>query len=675
MTDDAADNTTRNQTNTSKRGRATLACLTCRRKRIKCSGDQPTCGPCRSQQRTCEWSWEDKRKPYTKEVVDALKQQIANLECKLAELSTVGNASNRPRRPSFNEISAAATLSSLAPGLNEPSTALSPRAAGGLARNAHGELRFFGPGSTHILMAQSAANQQSLERSAAHILTRAPNPRIANCLAIPPRPPELDPIFRARLLRLAFDYVLPLFQVVDERRFLSELKAHPHDRTDAYSPFMLNILLGIGCRYLDPEEDFPREVCSDLNDSSTKGDVFINYARFCLDSEWNWPKISTLRGLVCLALYLTGRGMDGLAWLYTGMSSLVAENFGLHLLIAHLPNARATVDEELVIARRDAFFAIFSNEVLLAMHIGRNSNFRPDEFDQVPGPIDPSADFDPPLYRSSVFHWSSKLATIANKVLSRVYVKRGEALAARKQEVPSLHLELQTWYHALPSHIKVASSDTVKAPSPLLIGAHALLTALSASQQTQHCLLAYSVVPASALLLSMRWPCNRHSILHRKVLACGFPHRSTCENSTKMPRDSLCSPSFCASTVFCWHHPSTLVNTTRHFSDASAGQRAPRAFCEGSQTVALTSTAHPAAMETSTATSTVQPSDTPLLPGATINSALDDFLSLHAVAFSEQMFPSWDFQFDWQLDTTGHSDLTFNGSGNLMLSGDDALRW
>ncbi|SCZ99431.1 BZ3500_MvSof-1268-A1-R1_Chr7-2g09530 [Microbotryum saponariae] len=570
----------------SNRGRATLACLTCRRKRIKCSvsglkvpngsilpsaGEQPTCGPCRSQQRTCEWSWEDKRKPYTKDVVDALKQQIANLESKLAELSTIGDASLRPR-PNFNEISAAATLSSLAPGTNEGSTASHPRAAGGLARNAHGELRFFGPGSTHILMAQSAANQQSLEQSAAQILTRAPNPRIANSLAIPPRPPELDPVFRARLLRLAFDYALPLFQVVDERRFLSELNAHPDDRTDAYSPFMLNIVLGIGCRYLDPEEDIPREVCSDPNDLSTKGDVFINYARFCLDSEWNWPKISTLRGLVCLALYLTGRGMDGLAWLYTGMSSLVAENFGLHLLIAHLPNAPATVDDELVMARRDAFFAIFSNEVLLAMHIGRNSNFRPDEFDQVPGLIDPSADFDPPLYRSSVFHWSSRLATVANKILSHVYVKRGEALATRKQEVPSLHLELQTWYHALPSHIKVATSDTVKTPSPLLI----------ACFRTEHRLLAYTAVPPSPLFLSFRWSCNRHTLFNREMFACGLPHCSTSESPAEMSRCSVCAPSVCASVVFRWDHPSTLINTARNFSNASAGQRASRALCKGS---------------------------------------------------------------------------------------------
>ncbi|SCZ99433.1 BZ3500_MvSof-1268-A1-R1_Chr7-2g09531 [Microbotryum saponariae] len=86
-------------------------------------------------------------------------------------------------------------------------------------------------------------------------------------------------------------------------------------------------------------------------------------------------------------------------------------------------------------------------------------------------------------------------------------------------------------------------------------------------------------------------------------------------------------------------------------------------------------------MEASTAASTSQLLDTPVVPGETTppntnaNSALDDFLAMHAGTFSEQMFPSWDFQFDWQLDTTGHSYLAFNGPDNGMMSGDDASRW
>lgn len=104
------------------------------------------------------------------------------------------------------------------------------------------------------------------------------------------------------------------------------------------------------------------------------------------------------------------------------------------------------VDSDMIAARRDTFYAIFGTEVFMAMHMGRpNATFRPDEFDQQPPPVDPIVDFDPPMYRSSAFHWSSKLAIIASKILGAVYAKRGVGLAARRSEVPALHLELQTW--------------------------------------------------------------------------------------------------------------------------------------------------------------------------------------------------------------------------------------
>jgi hypothetical protein len=59
--------------------------------------------------------------------------------------------------------------------------------------------------------------------------------------------------------------------------------------------------------------------------------------------------------------------------------------------------------------------------------------------------VDPIADFDAPMYRSSAFHWSSKLAIIACKISTAVYAKRGIGLAARRACVPALHLELQSW--------------------------------------------------------------------------------------------------------------------------------------------------------------------------------------------------------------------------------------
>ena len=83
--------------------------------------------------------------------------------------------------------------------------------------------------------------------------------------------------------------------LVDERQFYHQLVLDPTSRTQHYSPFLLNVLLGIGCRFLDPAEVFPREVCSDPNDSSTRGDAFIDFARYNLEREWNFREQMGLR--------------------------------------------------------------------------------------------------------------------------------------------------------------------------------------------------------------------------------------------------------------------------------------------------------------------------------------------------------------------------------------------
>ncbi|KAK4057784.1 hypothetical protein OIO90_001003 [Microbotryomycetes sp. JL221] len=407
---------------------------------------------------TREWDLEsDKRKPYTREVVEALQQQIASLEAKIASMSAL-SASSPSTLAGISPPSAASL---------QTTDATNDSLAGGLAHNAHGE----GPGSAMSVLADAAASSEGLRAARHAALTQAPNPLAIITHEPPPPPPVLPPEVSSRILRNAFEYALPAFCLVDERSFYADMAEYPTSSTQHYSPFMLYILLGIGCRYLDPNEaGFPVEVCSDPSDRSTRGDRFIDYARYILDNEWHFPKLSTLRALASLSLYMVGkRGFDGASWLHIGSATRVGENFGLHLGIHHLSAPEPNVENDVIRSRQETFFAIFGHEVFMSMHIGRNGTFRPDEFDQQPPPVDPLKDFDQPMYRSSALHWAAKLAIIVSKILACVYARRGIGLAARRAEVPALHLELQTWYHALPGHIKVSAADGTKSPHPHII--------------------------------------------------------------------------------------------------------------------------------------------------------------------------------------------------------------
>lgn len=161
---------------------------------------------------------------------------------------------------------------------------------GGLALNAHGELRFAGPTSSYraVLADSSRLEVTNVEAARAFSLTRAPVPgAVPRDPSLPRRPPELTHEFRGYLLRLAFEYTLSQFGLVHERRFYRDLALSAFHRTANYSPLLLNVLLGIGCRYIDTKtEEYPPEICSELGDASTRGDVFINHARYLIDQEW-----------------------------------------------------------------------------------------------------------------------------------------------------------------------------------------------------------------------------------------------------------------------------------------------------------------------------------------------------------------------------------------------------
>lgn len=148
------------------------------------------------------------------------------------------------------------------------------------------ELRFYGPTSSYraVLADSSRLERSQVESARAFSLTRAPvRGALPHDPQLPRRPPRLTDEDRARLLRHAFDNCLSQFGLVDERAFYRDLKECSQLRTAHYSPFLLNIVLAIGSRYLATDDPISFEVCAIPNDPSTRGDVFINWARY---SEW-----------------------------------------------------------------------------------------------------------------------------------------------------------------------------------------------------------------------------------------------------------------------------------------------------------------------------------------------------------------------------------------------------
>ncbi|KAK4046929.1 hypothetical protein OIV83_005720 [Microbotryomycetes sp. JL201] len=482
-----------------KKPRTGIACSLCRQKRIKCDVLPLHLSTDRISPEQFLLN-QDRRKPYTKAMVQALELRINTLESQLAAANKkLGLASSAP--------SPRATGPTIADGWNMMPTAVQPRIEengghmgslstatvvaevqpsrpgtshgqrplpidafqGGLALNSHGELRYYGPTSSYRTVladaAVAAASNETVEAIRAYSLTRAPIPAALPAEPVlPRRPPDLEPELKAKMFSLAFEHCFSQFDLVPWREFLVDSDLRPFERTPHSSPFLINCVLAMGARYLEPEEA-PSGCCSIPEDPDTRGDVFATYARHLLDQELYCPAISTIRGLLVLGLYLAMRGFDGPCQMFTSQAFRLVEDFGLHLGVHRLTVGKGYIPEELNNTRRNTFWTAYSVDLSTSIFIGRKLYFPPDHLDIDFPHIVPDVDYDEPMYRSSALHWSSQLCLIGARIMHQIYSLRSDvSFAQRQKSVPDLHLQLEKWHHALPNHLRASTSDPGKAP-------------------------------------------------------------------------------------------------------------------------------------------------------------------------------------------------------------------
>ena len=105
---------------------------------------------------------------------------------------------------------------------------------------------------------------------------------------------------------------------------------------------------------------------------------------------------------------------------------------------------------------------------LLSLYVGRAASFTVDGIDQVPPPVDNELEYSGPfMHQSSALHWGAKLMLIASRITNTVYaLKPGISVTKRASSVPDLHLALEQWNHALPSHLRATRRDAKTAPPP-----------------------------------------------------------------------------------------------------------------------------------------------------------------------------------------------------------------
>lgn len=97
-------------------------------------------------------------------------------------------------------------------------------------------------------------------------------------------------------------------EIVIEEEFRQGLMRSSPIRTNHFSPFIHLVVLAIGCRYLSQEE--AARICPNLSSFEVRGDIFAAVASGMIEAECSDPNLGTIRGLLGLTGYKSGRGEE-----------------------------------------------------------------------------------------------------------------------------------------------------------------------------------------------------------------------------------------------------------------------------------------------------------------------------------------------------------------------------
>lgn len=444
-----------------KKKRISVACLGCRGRKIKCDGRKPRCLNCELYHDECTFVFHnDKRKPYPKDYIDALKSRISVLESLLTKANVDFDVElpppPPPKRPAAGDgQDADSSLLPLEKTSSDDYVARLTDRVGQLSTT-HLGLRYFGPTSNLHLLSSI-------------IWTRRPNSNIEfkGRAAVEAAGLQygVDPVKRDHLLNLYWTWHHPFYNITKKSLFLRDMELYDSGRASQakyYSPVLLNAMLA--CASL-------------LDDNYSEADGFHLKTRILIDIEVEDPRMTTIQAGAILANFEGVCDRDTRGWTYAGMAIRMALEMGYHLDCSSWVEKNLMSQEEADM-RKTTFWGCFVFERLWSLYMGRPgairladvSLLRPSEDeateDEENEPWVPYVSASTPL--ASI--WTEFTAP-ARINTTRVYLIKLMEMTGDIQEklyaVRDTELRPELWSYASDMRVRLTSWYT-NLPSPLL---------------------------------------------------------------------------------------------------------------------------------------------------------------------------------------------------------------
>ncbi|KAK1766916.1 nitrogen assimilation transcription factor nit-4 [Phialemonium atrogriseum] len=439
--------------------KSAFSCEPCRKRKVKCGGERPTCKRCATRTEACVYKL-NPTLSYTQRLerrVQELEQQLAGIQSQGSYVRPVAPAPAHLRKPS----------DAVDDGLAGSFTGLKLDDKGVITY--HGTTSFFQLPSENEMSATPSSSSQSppaigdadLDRRE-RLVTNAWQQRALEDLSATPEPFQY-------LLNIHWCWIQPLFNFIYRPAFTRDMQVlGPY-----YSHTLMNAVLSHSIRWGKSDPSTRQK----LDEAYEGGAVFGRHARIMIFDELSHgiTTIPTVQTLLLLSAQECSLGNSAQAYVYSGIAFRLIDHLGICVDGARYAASVNLSDEDIEIRNR-LFWSCYFWDKIISLYLGRSpvlqhSPVSPPQimFDDsserdlwVPFGLD-SKDFEYPptaAHSNSCFTKMCQLSVIFNQILVHMYDPLRLNTEAEMEECLSTQgAALQQWWDELPQFLRIEKSS------------------------------------------------------------------------------------------------------------------------------------------------------------------------------------------------------------------------
>ncbi|KAJ2933626.1 hypothetical protein H1R20_g3439, partial [Candolleomyces eurysporus] len=498
-----------------QRRRVWRACESCRRKKIKCDGCEPTCSQCTASGSQCTWLQTKDRAALSRHYVQELEARLLHMESLFQQIAPTLQTMGQPINglgplPATTSVSAAEAVSPTTTTPPQPTVNVEPDSSivdddfsesfGQLALDEYGHMRWIGGSSTMSLIQSFKA----LTTSPLHRISpmeedpQAPGPSV-NKLYFPaaiffgkvdalPGPEEVEYPERDladRLVEAYFSRLHYLMPVLDKPSFIAKYnQLMDNTRNPSWArnetPFLSLVFAVFACAASLVQDS--RLAVSGREDDGGMGMVYYERALILQYISHANIQMAHVQCFILMSSFLCSINCLPQAWILIGQAVRNGQDLGLHRSPRRLniPN----VEKE---TRKKVWWGVYTLDRMLALALGRPLGINDSDCDvEMPSDVDDEhlteyfngAQLPQPSLMAG-FIYMIKLYEIGGRMLRQVYALdvcrehlEPEKKAELQRTVENLDNELTKWCNELPAVYKTQPQKDEQASIGIVLCSH-----------------------------------------------------------------------------------------------------------------------------------------------------------------------------------------------------------